>query len=171
MRNRRQRTKPVRKRPRQILPSEEIERSPTSLVDRISKHIVIVVFAAGLATFGYRLFTSSSGFKALDVRVPELSKLAKKGEAAFDANCAKCHGKNAAGTNSGPPLVHDFYNPGHHGDDAFFAAAKRGVRQHHWRFGNMPALPHVTKADLTKIVRYVRELQKANGIKYRPHHM
>lgn len=105
------------------------------------------------------------------VKVPPLSDAAKSGKVAFDANCASCHGTNASGTDKGPPLVHDFYNPGHHADGAFFLAAKLGVRQHHWGFGNMPPQPRVTERQLAAIVRYVRELQIANGITYRPHRM
>lgn len=107
----------------------------------------------------------------VNVKVPPLSDVAARGKVAFDANCASCHGVNASGTDKGPPLVHDFYNPGHHADRAFFLAAKLGVRQHHWRFGDMPPQPQVTQAQLITIVRYVRELQVANGITYRPHHM
>jgi mono/diheme cytochrome c family protein len=105
------------------------------------------------------------------VTVPKLSTLATRGKIAFNGNCAQCHGRDAAGTAKGPPLVHDFYNPGHHGDEAFFRAAKRGVPQHHWRFGNMPRRPDVSDKQLVAIVRYIRELQEANGIVYRPHNM
>ena len=96
---------------------------------------------------------------------------ATEGRKLFDANCATCHGKNAAGTDKGPPLIHDFYNPGHHSDAAFYFAAARGVRQHHWHFGDMPPQPQVTQDDLTGIIRYVREMQVANGITYRQHQM
>ena len=54
---------------------------------------------------------------------------------------------------------------------AFFLAAKLGVRQHHWPYGNMPPQPQVTEAQLATIVQYVREMQAANGITYRPHRM
>lgn len=107
----------------------------------------------------------------VNVKVPPLSEVAARGKVAFDANCAPCHGINASGTDKGPPLVHDFYNPGHHADGAFFLAAKLGVRQHHWRFGDMPPQPQVTEKQLALIVKYVRELQVANGITFRPHHM
>jgi len=107
----------------------------------------------------------------VNVKVPALSETAARGKAAFDANCAPCHGANAAGTDRGPPLVHVIYNPGHHADGAFLVAAKLGVRQHHWQFGNMPPQPHVTEEQIAAIVRYVRELQAANGITERPHHM
>ena len=35
----------------------------------------------------------------------------------------------------------------------------------------MPAQPQVSDAQVMDIVRYVRELQKANGIVYQPHQM
>ena len=109
--------------------------------------------------------------RQVNVRVPVLSDVAARGKIAFDANCAACHGTNASGTDQGPPLVHDIYNPGHHADGAFFLAAKLGVRQHHWPFGNMPPQPQVTEQQVAAIVRYVRELQVANGITHRPHRM
>jgi hypothetical protein len=47
---------------------------------------------------------------------------------------------------------------------AFVLAAKNGVRSHHWRFGDMPPIDGVANADVLMIVRYIRELQKENGI-------
>jgi mono/diheme cytochrome c family protein len=87
-----------------------------------------------------------------------------KGEALFNANCAVCHGAQAAGTGKGPPLVHRIYEPNHHGDMAFLLAARNGVRQHHWPFGDMPPVEGVSDADVALIVVYVRELQRAAGI-------
>ena len=77
---------------------------------------------------------------------------------------AACHGANAAGTEAGPPLVHKIYEPSHHGDYAFEMAVANGVRAHHWRFGDMPPQPAMTKADLQNVIAYVREVQRANGI-------
>lgn len=102
--------------------------------------------------------------------MPELSAEAQEGERYFNAVCAACHGQNGLGTEQGPPLVHDIYNPGHHADMAFVMAAQNGVRAHHWRFGNMPP-QQVTRAEVARIVAYIRELQAANGITYRPHSM
>ncbi|MHA1544801.1 MAG: c-type cytochrome [Alphaproteobacteria bacterium] len=105
------------------------------------------------------------------LNLAQLSTLAAAGKTAFDANCASCHGANGAGTANGPPLNHDIYNPGHHADESFFRAARNGVPQHHWRFGNMAPLPNVTDKQMVAIVRYVREMQEANGIFYRKHTM
>ena len=86
------------------------------------------------------------------------------GETTFNANCAACHGKQAAGTDHGPPLVHKIYEPNHHGDPAFQRAAANGVTAHHWEFGNMPKVEGVTPGDVDQIVKYVRWLQRQAGI-------
>lgn len=101
----------------------------------------------------------------VNVTLPDrFSETALIGERAFNSTCAACHGTNAAGSEAGPPLVHRIYEPSHHGDYAFELAVNNGVRAHHWKFGNMPPQPGLTKADVNNIVVYVRELQGANGI-------
>jgi mono/diheme cytochrome c family protein len=87
------------------------------------------------------------------------------GKQIFDSACAACHGANAAGTDGlAPPLVHKIYEPSHHGDEAFQRAASLGVKSHHWPFGNMPPVQGLTRGDVSMIVTYIRELQRANGI-------
>jgi len=87
------------------------------------------------------------------------------GNRAYDAVCAACHGANGQGQEGvAPPLVHRIYEPNHHGDMAFVLAAQNGVQAHHWKFGNMPPVEGVTKADVLNIVAYVRALQRENGI-------
>lgn len=88
----------------------------------------------------------------------------KVGEAKFNNTCARCHGGEAKGTNQGPPLVHKYYEPNHHGDEAFYRAAANGVRAHHFSFGDMPALSGVTREDMKSIIPYVRWLQRQAGI-------
>lgn len=88
----------------------------------------------------------------------------EEGERLFKANCAACHGLEAAGTQSGPPLVHPYYAPGHHNDAAFRRAARDGVPQHHWFFGDMPPVAGVSDEEIERIIAYVREIQRANGI-------
>lgn len=96
--------------------------------------------------------------------IPTLSQVAQSGEVAFNANCAACHGTNGGGTDQGPPLIHRIYEPGHHGDMSFLLAAQNGVRAHHWRFGNMPPVEGITETQIRWIVKYIREIQTANGI-------
>jgi len=99
------------------------------------------------------------------VIVPTLSGNAILGETAFNAKCAVCHGKNAAGQNGvAPPLVHPFYRVGHHNDAAIVRAARNGVRSHHWTFGDMPPVQGLTMGELKSIIVYIRVLQRANGI-------
>ena len=101
-----------------------------------------------------------------EVTVPAtLSDVARRGQVAFGTHCASCHGDKAQGTpDLAPPLVHIYYEPNHHGDDAIRAAVALGVRQHHWSFGSMPPVEGVEAADVEDIIVYVRELQRANGI-------
>ena len=86
------------------------------------------------------------------------------GETLFNANCAVCHGERAAGAESGPPLVHRVYEPGHHPDFAFHNAVQKGVPSHHWLFGDMPPVANLSEEDVSHIICYVRELQRAEGI-------
>ena len=95
-----------------------------------------------------------------------LSPEAEAGQQAFAANCASCHGTNAEGrAGIAPPLIHKIYEPGHHSDMSFVMAARNGVRAHHWPFGNMAPMPGLTDPELAGIIRFVREVQVANGIR------
>jgi mono/diheme cytochrome c family protein len=102
----------------------------------------------------------------VQIEIPaELSGLATIGKRGFDKNCATCHGENAVGQDGiAPPLVHKIYEPSHHGDESFQRAVAMGVRAHHWKFGNMPVIEGLTRADVKAITAYVRELQRLNGI-------
>ena len=93
-----------------------------------------------------------------------LSETALAGEKLFDANCALCHGENAAGTTQGPTLIDRIYHPGHHSDFSFRRAVAQGVRQHHWTFGDMAPVATVSADEAEQIICYVRELQRQNGI-------
>ena len=88
----------------------------------------------------------------------------QEGEAKFITFCSRCHGTQGKGTDNGPPLVHKIYEPNHHADMAFQQAAARGVRAHHWKFGNMPKIEDVKSEDVTKIIGYIRWLQRQAGI-------
>ena len=99
-----------------------------------------------------------------DPAVQAFSAAAMAGETLFAQKCAACHGRYAAGSAQGPPLVHKIYEPNHHADISFLLAVRRGVRAHHWRFGNMAPVPGVSDADVMKITSYVRALQRAKGI-------
>ena len=87
-----------------------------------------------------------------------------RGEQLFDNNCAVCHGVQGTGTTVGPPLVHVVYEPGHHSDEAFRRAVAEGSPQHHWDYGDMPAVPGLSDDEVEDIIGYVRELQREAGI-------
>lgn len=137
--------------------------------------VLVAVLVTGMGVAAWQLLgtgrVSAAGAPQIDVKVPQFSPVAVAGRAAFDANCMRCHGPNGSGTDHGPPLLHGIYNPGHHPDEAFRRAVRNGVQQHHWPFGNMPPQPQVSEEQLAQIVRYVRELQQANGIVYQEHRM
>lgn len=105
-----------------------------------------------------------SGDAATTLTVPAFSTEAEAGQALFEENCMACHGRHASGSDQGPPLVHRIYEPNHHADISFILAVRNGVRAHHWPFGNMAPVEGVSDEDTIKIIRYVRELQRANGI-------
>ncbi len=109
---------------------------------------------------------ATDGAPIVSVTLPEsLSPEARIGKTAFNATCADCHGDNGAGRDGyGPPLIHKVYEPSHHGDMAFQLAVQRGVRAHHWSFGDMPPQEGLTEGDVKAITSYVREVQRANGI-------
>ena len=86
------------------------------------------------------------------------------GKAKYQENCSGCHGRWLEGTKQGPPLMHGFYKPSHHGDPSFYRAALNGVRAHHWEFGDMPKIDGVTKRDMDKIVPFIRWLQQEKGL-------
>ena len=142
-----------------------------------AKIVVVAVVAGGIGLALWQWLGTSRTTVAGDGGPGEIvepvapSTLAQTGRVAFEANCAACHGERGGGTDSGPPFVNDIYNPGHHPDEAFMVAPRLGVRAHHWPFGNMPPVEGVTDDELRAIVQYVRELQEANGIFYKPHVM
>lgn len=99
------------------------------------------------------------------IQMPPIDYNAAIGQRIFENTCALCHGTNAVGNEgSGPPLIHVIYEPSHHADEAFQRAVAMGVRSHHWRFGDMPPVVGLTRGDVTMVIAYIREIQRANGI-------
>jgi len=89
---------------------------------------------------------------AADAPDPKVPPALAKGEALFNTNCSVCHGVGARGTPQGPPFLDKVYEPNHHADTAFYRAAEMGVRAHHWKFGDMPKIPGVTRDDLASSI-------------------
>ena len=128
--------------------------------------LIIAAIAYSLLPFGRYDANAKEGAPIVKIEIPgQLSEIAMLGKQAFDINCASCHGENAVSQHGvAPPLVHKIYEPNHHGDESFQRAVAMGVRAHHWKFGNMPAIEGLTRADVKAIIAYVRELQRYNGI-------
>ncbi|MCE8538451.1 cytochrome c [Ruegeria pomeroyi] len=137
---------------------------------------VIISLAVAVVVAAYVLYprskavepvASNTGVALVSVTLPQsLSENARIGARVYEAKCLVCHGPNAEGQDGvAPPLVHKIYEPSHHGDEAFQRAVSQGVRAHHWRFGDMPPVQGLSRADVAMIISYVRELQIANGIR------
>ena len=102
----------------------------------------------------------------VNIKVPKIEKQHLNGESLFNKNCISCHGIHGVGVKgAGPPLIHIIYEPSHHGDESFYSAIKYGVRSHHWSFGNMAAVKNISQEEIVDIVKYIRFIQRANGIK------
>lgn len=127
---------------------------------RISRLILIIT---GLLAFSMVSVATHSAEtnNANKPRVPFQYALGLK---KFQAMCSECHGEWGKGAKKGPPLTHRYYKPSHHNDNAFYHAALKGVKGHHWNFGDMPPVPGITKQDLDVIVPFVRWLQQESGI-------
>ncbi len=87
-----------------------------------------------------------------------------EGEATYQSHCLACHGSHGVGTREGPPLVHRYYEPSHHADEAFRLAIRFGVRPHHWHFGPMPPVARLDDAAVSAVIGYIRWLQRRRGI-------
>jgi mono/diheme cytochrome c family protein len=98
------------------------------------------------------------------------SALVEQGEGVFQQNCSHCHGIDLRGTGAGPPLLHPFYAPNHHADQAFYSAVRNGVKAHHWEFGDMPPVQGITDDEIAAVVAYVRATQESEGIEEDPSH-
>ena len=128
--------------------------------------LIVGAIVYSLRPLGNNEATAEEGAPIVKIEIPrQLSEIATLGKQAFDIKCASCHGQDAVGQNGiAPPLVHKIYKPNHHGDESFQRAVAMGVRAHHWKFGNMPAIEGLTRADVKAIIAYLRELQRHNGI-------
>ena len=83
-----------------------------------------------------------------------------KGQLLYEQYCASCHGLQLNGSDKGPPLLHPYYKPSHHGDQSFYRAALQGVQQHHWEFGDMVPVEGMTAKKMDSLVPYVRYYQQ-----------
>lgn len=104
---------------------------------------------------------SQQAYSASDVAIPFRYA---KGQVLFEKNCSSCHGISMTGTDKGPPLIHAFYKPSHHGDGSFYRAGLKGVKAHHWNFGDMPPVSGMNESKMKSIVPYIRFYQQAKKL-------
>lgn len=130
------------------------------------KTLALAAAIAVIVIAGYSVLGTNVSLHSDDPRLKsqQASTNGQAGEALYNKQCSSCHGNLGTGTANGPPLVHRIYEPNHHADFSFYDAIRNGVRAHHWRFGDMPPLSHVSDVDAAKIVAYIRGLQRAKGI-------
>lgn len=121
----------------------------------------VVVVALTLAACGGELDTDAN------VESAPAGPLAT-GQELYEQNCAECHGIDLRGTDKGPSHLSILYEPSHHADGAFQIAALRGVREHHWNFGDMPPVPNLDTDDIAAITAYVRSVQQREGFEPYP---
>ncbi len=123
--------------------------------------------ACGATDVGSGSTAGSAGGEDAPVPTIDLTTVPEDLQAAamlFEANCAKCHGFDANGTDQGPPFISPVYVASHHGDQSFINAATTGVIAHHWKFGNMPPVEGITEDEVWEIVKYVRYVQAEAGM-------
>lgn len=85
------------------------------------------------------------------------------GATTYAARCASCHGADLRGTDKGPSQLSIVYEPGHHGDDGYRSAIRNGAPQHHWGFGNMPAVESITDDQIDRVISFIRSEQQRQG--------
>ena len=162
--------KPRATPPQKSAPPKARRLPPSARVQRLTsiplgKVVVLAALALGVTTMVANLLRSPVTDPAT-ARMPRSILNAEDdiGARAFARHCQVCHGSDGGGTRAGPPLIHKIYEPAHHSDRSFVRAVRHGVVAHHWRFGDMPRLPDVTDQELDAIIRFVRAMQRANGI-------
>ena len=94
------------------------------------------------------------------------------GATIYQARCASCHGEDLRGTDKGPSQLSIVYEPNHHGDDSYrsgehppgeWVSIRNGAPQHHWSFGDMPAVEDITDGQIEQVITYIRTQQQALG--------
>jgi mono/diheme cytochrome c family protein len=120
-----------------------------------------VTMAFALAACG----DSTEGGEGDTPIAPQDGALALRGAEVFQASCARCHGADVRGTDNGPSLLSEVYEPDHHADLSFLLAVQRGTPAHHWR---MPPIEGLTQDDVAAVTAFVRENQRTQGFEPYP---
>ena len=116
-----------------------------------------------LATLGLAAILAACGSDTAATAPPEPIPTDANGATVYALRCASCHGEDLRGTTKGPSQLSIVYEPNHHGDDSYRSAIRNGVAQHHWGFGNMPAVEDITDEQIELVITYIRSQQEALG--------
>ena len=109
----------------------------------------------------------TSGLDAIDesASVPVSSLSFQLGGIAYAKECTECHGRTARGTVRGPNLIHPDYGPGKRSDAQFSQALREGKQARRAGYLDMPAVQDRSERNLKQLVAFLREVQRANGIR------
>ncbi len=116
----------------------------------------VAVFVA-FGTSGLDAFDEGGGSPASSLSV-------EQGLVAFAGECARCHGRLAEGTERGPNLIHADYGPRVRTDAQFRRAVREGMPARRG-YGAMPPIEGVSERRLERMIAFLRELQRVNGIR------
>lgn len=118
-------------------------------------HFLLIV----LVTIGL----SGCGGTDTDADVAGSEPQLDRGAHFYAQTCASCHGDDLRGTDRGPSHLSIVYEPNHHTDDSFRNAIANGAPQHHWSFGDMPAVGGLSDSDVEAVIAFVRAEQERQG--------
>ncbi len=120
---------------------------------------LVVLFAAAVAAIGF----SACGGSDVDGVTSGSSSPLDRGSEVYAETCASCHGTDLRGTDKGPSHLSIVYEPNHHTDESFRSAIANGAPQHHWDFGDMPAVGGLSDTDVEAVIAFVRAEQERQG--------
>jgi mono/diheme cytochrome c family protein len=114
----------------------------------------------------------TSGLDAFDegTAAPASSQSVQQGGISFAEECAGCHGRLGRGTERGPNLIHPDFGPRVLSDARIRRAVREGVPARPgvgYRGGtiDMPPASNLSERSLNRMVTFLREIQRANGIR------
>lgn len=116
-----------------------------------------------VASFGLALALAACGGDDSSATSLETIPAGADGAIVYQARCASCHGEDLRGTDKGPSQLSIVYEPNHHSDESYRLAIRNGVGQHHWGFGNMPAVEDITDEQIELVIDYIRSQQQTLG--------
>lgn len=109
------------------------------------------------------LVLSACGGSDADLEAGRGASGLDRGAEVYAESCASCHGADLRGTDKGPSHLSIVYEPNHHPDESFRRAIAVGVPQHHWDFGNMPAVDGLSEDAVEAVIAFVRAEQERQG--------